>query len=106
MIETTAPAPTPTPEAKGQELLSSTVRTQVGLAFLAFVLIGAQDAAVGVLQPNIRTFYGIDKATIGLLSIAGVIGYLISAFSSGLLTHRFGMRAVMILGPAAIATGG
>lgn len=105
MIETTAPPPVPQTQTK-PESLAPNVRAQVGLAFLAFVLIGATDAAVGVLQPSMRSFYGIDKATIGLLSIAGVIGYLLSAFSSGLITHRMGMRAVMIIGPAAIAAGG
>jgi len=100
MIETTAPA-----AQTKTERLPSTVRTQVGLAFFAFILIGAADAAVGVLQPSIRSFYGIDLATIGLLSVSGVTGYLISAFASGLLTHHLGMRAVMIIGPAAIATG-
>src|SRR3954452_1182417 len=64
MIETAAPT-----SQTSKERLSSVVRTQVGLAFFAFILIGAIDAAVGVLQPSIRSFYGIDKATIGVLAV-------------------------------------
>ncbi len=36
---------------------------QVGLAFFAFILIGANDGALGVLIPSMRLHYGVDKAT-------------------------------------------
>jgi fucose permease len=100
MIETVAQE-----SQSNTQRLSSTVRTQIGLAFFAFILIGAIDAAGGVLVPSIRSFYGIDKATVSLLLISSTAGYLISAFSSGLLTHKLGVRAVMIIGPAVVALG-
>src|SRR5438067_13496445 len=72
-------APPPSPRS---------LRPQIGLAFFAFILIGANDGALGVLLPSIRGFYGVDKATIGLLFLAGTAGYLGAAFTSGLLVER------------------
>ena len=95
MIETTDPA-------VNRERRPSDVRVQIGLAFLAFILIGAVDAAVGVLLPSLRAFYAIDKATVGLLFISSTVGYLTSAFTSGLLVERLGIRVFMMVGPAMI----
>src|SRR6266404_5796409 len=74
------------------------VQLQVGLAFGAFVLIGANDGALGVLIPSMRLHYGVDKATIGLLFLFQTIGYLIAAFNSGLLVEKLGNRFFLILG--------
>jgi fucose permease len=81
------------------------IRLQVGLAFFAFVLIGANDAAIGVFLPSLRAFYGIDKSTVGFLFMASTTGYLLSAFVSGLLVERLGRRAYMLAGCVAIAMG-
>src|SRR5437868_3200028 len=70
---------------------------QVGLAFFAFVLIGANDGAFGVLIPGLRMQYGVDKATIGLLFLVQSIGYLVAAFSSGLLIEKLGNRRFLML---------
>src|SRR5437868_3279687 len=85
-----------------RERRPSDVRVQIGLAFFAFILIGAVDAAVGVLLPSLRAFYAIDKATVGLLFISSTVGYLTSAFSSGLLVERLGIRIFLMVGPAMI----
>jgi fucose permease len=85
-----------------RERRPSDVRIQIGLAFFAFILIGAVDAAVGVLLPSLRAFYAIDKATVGLLFISSTVGYLVSAFGSGLLVEKLGIRVFMVVGPAMI----
>ncbi len=84
---------------------SISVRWQLGLAFFAFVLIGLSDGAVGVLLPSLRAYYKVDKATIGLLFLAGTTGYLIAAFSSGLLVEKLGLRRFLMLGGLAFLTG-
>jgi fucose permease len=81
------------------------IRFQVAMAFFAFILIGANDAAVGVFLPSLRAFYNIDKSTLGLLFIASTTGYLLSAFVSGLLVEKLGRRNYMLFGCLAIATG-
>ncbi len=78
---------------------------QVGLAFSAFILIGANDGALGVLIPSMRLHYGVDIATIGLLFLFQTIGYLIAAFNSGLLVEKLGNRRFLVLGVASFLLG-
>ncbi|HMA36627.1 MAG TPA: MFS transporter [Chloroflexia bacterium] len=81
------------------------MRPQIGLAFFAFILIGANDGGSGVLLPSLQAFYHVDKATIGLLFLAGTFGYLGAAFTSGLLVERLGQRRFLLLGAAAFSGG-
>lgn len=74
------------------------LKLQIGLAFFAFILIGAAEGGVGVLIPSLRRFYGIDKATVSLIFLAGTSGYLLAAFSSGPLTEKLGQKAFLMLG--------
>ncbi|MBF6614640.1 MAG: MFS transporter [Chloroflexi bacterium] len=78
---------------------------RVALAFFAFILVGANDGALGVLIPSIRAHYNVDKATVGLIFLAGTAGYLIAAFSSGLLLHKLGQRLFLALGAVAFLVG-
>jgi len=84
---------------------NSLLRWQIGLAFLAFILIGANDGAVGVLLPSIRAYYKVDKATVSLLFLTGATGYLIAAFSSGLLVQKLGTRGLLMLGASTFGLG-
>src|SRR5713101_5580807 len=85
---------------KEQKQANSTasLRTQIGLAFFAFILIGANDGAIGVLIPSIQNHYSVNKATVGLLFLSSTVGYLIAAFNSGLLVEKLGNRRFLILG--------
>ena len=78
---------------------------QVGFAFSAFILIGANDGALGILIPSMRLHYDVDKATIGLLFLFQTIGYLIAAFNSGLLVEKLGNRHFLVLGVASFLLG-
>lgn len=82
---------------------SAALRLQIGLAFLAFVLIGANDGAFGVLLPSLQTAYGLDKASVSYLFLAGTAGYLIAALSSGGLVEWLGERRFLMLGTAILA---
>ena len=77
-----------------------TPRFQIALAFLAFVLIGANDGALGVLIPGIRGHYQIDNTTIGLIFFSATVGYLLASFNNGLLVERLGSRRFLMLGTA------
>ncbi len=85
-------------EERGDLKITSSLRIQIGLAFFAFILIGSNDGAVGVLIPSIQTHYNVNKATIGLLFLSATIGYLVAAFNSGLLVEKLGNRLFLILG--------
>jgi len=80
------------------------LRIQLGIAFFAFILIGANDGATGVLIPSLRAQYGIDKATVGLLFLFAVLGYLIAAFNSGPLVGKLGVRLFLLLGVGSFLT--
>lgn len=80
------------------EAARSSLRFQIGLSFFAFILIGSNDAATGILLPSMQTYFGIDKATISIMFVASVVGYLLSAFSSGLLVEKLGLRNYMAFG--------
>lgn len=87
------------------EAMRLSLQLQIALSFIAFVLIGANDGALGVLLPSIQDFYNIDKATVSLMFVASVSGYLLSAFSSGLLVDKLGRRTYMLVGTASFALG-
>lgn len=75
--------------------MNSNLRLRVALAFASFILIGANDGALGVLLPSIGGFYNVDKATVSLLFLFGSGGYMLSAFTSGLVVHRLGLRRAL-----------
>ncbi|HYO48794.1 MAG TPA: MFS transporter [Chloroflexia bacterium] len=78
---------------------------RVVLAYAAFVMIGAQDGALGVLLPSIQGAFSIDKSTVSILFLFGTAGYLMAAFSSGLLVERLGTRLFLTLGGCAFVLG-
>ena len=71
---------------------------QLGLAFFGFTLIGAQSGAIGVLIPDLSSFYHISDAVIGSLFFVSSLGYFLSAFTSSLLLERLGLRTFMLIG--------
>ncbi len=81
------------------------LRLQVGLGILAFVLMGIHDGLLGVLLPSIQGYYRVDKATVSLIFLASTFGYLTSAFSSGPLAAKIGVRSLLLLGLTAYVVG-
>ncbi len=81
------------------------LRWRLGLSFTAFILIGANDGAFGVLLPSLIAHYGVDKATISLLFLASALGYLTAAFNSGPLVGRLGYRLFLMGGLGSFLLG-
>src|SRR6266487_4018351 len=84
---------------------TASLRTQIGLAFFAFILIGSNDGAIGVLIPSIQAHYSVNKATVGLLFLSATLGYLLAAFNSGLLVEKLGNRRFLVLGVTSFLLG-
>lgn len=84
---------------------ANTARGHLPLAFGAFILIGLNDGAVGVLLPSVIAHYHITTATVGLLFPASALGYLVAAFNIGALLERLGRRALLATG-AGVWTAG
>jgi fucose permease len=81
------------------------VRRRIAAAFAAFVLIGATDGATGVLLPSLQAHYGVGKGIISLIFLALTTGYIVAAFSSGLLVALLGQRRFLMLGAVGFALG-
>ena len=70
----------------------------LGLAFFAFILIGAYAGATGVLLPSQIIDYHVDKSTIGLLFFTFSTGYFLSAISAGSLSQKLGQYGYLTSG--------
>ena len=70
----------------------------LGIAFFAFIFIGTNDGINGVLLPSFQQHYAVDKSGVSTLFFAGTLGYLIAAFTSGLMRERLGLRRLLMLG--------
>ena len=81
------------------------LRLQVGLGLLAFILMGVNDGMIGVLLPSIRGYYTVDKGTVSLIFLASTLGYLTSAFSSGPLAAKIGVRNLLLCGLTSYVIG-
>ena len=80
-------------------------RLSLVLAFAAFILIGANDGALGVLIPSIRAFYQVDVATFSLVFLLSVVGYLAASFNTGLLNAWLGERRFLLMAFAFVIAG-
>ncbi len=93
------------PPLKKKAAYSTVLRLQIGIGILAFILMGLHDGLLGVLLPSIRADYQVDKATVSLIFLASTFGYLTSAFASGLLVARIGIRNLLLLGVGVFVVG-
>ena len=84
---------------------SSTWLIRLIVAFAAFIFIGTNDGAGGVLLPSYETFYDLSKSSVSTIFFAGTIGYLSAAFMSGMLTELLGRRLFLSLGAFAMLLG-
>jgi len=88
-----------------QSLSSFLFSPPILLAFFCFILIGISSGAPGVLLPSLINYYHVDNAVIGLLFLVSSVGYFLSAFASGILVERLGMRGFLLVGAGAFLVG-
>lgn len=81
-------------------------RIWIGLAiyFYAFVAIGIAEAGLGVLLPSILADYSLTPASVTLLFVSQVSGYITAALTSSLVTEQLGLGR-MLLVAACLFTG-
>ncbi len=78
---------------------------KISIAFLAFLLIGANDGAFGVLLPPLAVHYQVTNATLSLLFLANAAGYLVAAMNTGFLMPKLGRRVFLLIGFASLGCG-
>ncbi|HXL37903.1 MAG TPA: MFS transporter, partial [Ktedonobacteraceae bacterium] len=88
-----------------QRTITQAIRFAIGISFFAFILIGINDGAVGVLLPGMQTTYHTGKDTISLLFLAGTFGYFVASFNNGLLLDKLGNRRFLLLATLIIGLG-
>ena len=81
------------------------VKLQIGFAFLTFILIGANDAVIGILLPRWGSYYQVDKTTLSCAFLAGSVGYLIAALNSNFLSRKLGNVRFLLLGKMSFLSG-
>lgn len=72
-------------------------RTEIAFTFIAFILIGCNDATLGVLIPSVRAFYHIDVVTLSWLFLASTMGYLSASLNTGSLMAKLGERRFLLV---------
>src|SRR5215472_2770182 len=88
-----------------QRNITQALRLAIGISFFAFILIGINDGAVGVLLPGMQTTYHAGKDTISLLFLAGTFGYVSASFNNGLLLDKLGNRRFLLLATLILGLG-
>lgn len=80
-------------------------RLHLSLAFFIFIMIGANDGAVGVLLPNLQSYYHVDKASISFLFLCSTAGYFVASFNNGLLIDKVGKQYALMVGAFIFSCG-
>src|SRR2546421_11027920 len=88
-----------------QRTITQALRLALGISFFAFILIGMNDGAVGVLLPGMQTTYHTGKDTISLLFLAGTFGYFTTSFNKGLLLDKLGNRRLLLVATIMMGLG-
>ncbi|MBD2773206.1 MFS transporter [Iningainema tapete] len=76
----------------------------VFLSFYAFIAIGIAESGLGVLIPSIQKTYQLNTATITLLFLSQVTGYIVAAITSSILSSRIGLARMLLLAAAILTT--
>lgn len=74
----------------------------VALAYVGFVSLGLPDAVIGVAWPSVRDAFTLPQAAVGLVFVASGLGYFVTSFFSGRLTHALGI-GLLLAGSTALA---
>jgi len=82
------------------------VRPSVLVAYAAFVQVGLQASAGGVLLPSQIADYGVGRAAIGVCFLTFAAGFIFASFSSGAALSRFGIRFTLVAGAVAVVLAG
>ncbi|HEY9803602.1 MAG TPA: MFS transporter [Leptolyngbyaceae cyanobacterium] len=74
----------------------------VAIAFYAFIAIGIAEAGLGVLLPSIVSTYELSSATVSLLFVSQISGYILAAFTSSLVSNRLGLGKMLLIAAVAL----
>ncbi|KAF1989290.1 MFS general substrate transporter [Aulographum hederae CBS 113979] len=68
-------------------------------AFFSFIILGANDAALGALIPYLQDYYNLSYTVVSLAFLSPLAGYISAALLNNTIHLRFGQRGIAIIGP-------
>lgn len=74
----------------------------VAIAFYAFIAIGIAEAGLGVILPSILSTYNLTPATVTLLFISQISGYILAALTSSIVSSRLGLARMLLIAAVAL----
>ncbi len=69
----------------------------MGVACAAFVVIGAVEAALGVLVPSLLDTFSLSTGSVTLLLVSQIGGYLLAALLNGMVSSRLGLDRLLLV---------
>lgn len=75
----------------------------IALAYVGFVSLGLPDAVIGVAWPSVRDTFRLPQGAAGLVFVASGLGYFVTSFLSGRLTHALGIGTLLAASTALVA---
>src|SRR5262249_53232109 len=75
----------------------------IALAYVGFVSLGLPDAVIGVAWPTVRDTFRLPQGAVGLGFVASGLGYFLTSFFSGRLTHALGIGLLLAGSTALVA---
>lgn len=76
----------------------------VAVSFYAFIAIGIAEGGLGVLLPSILSTYSLTPATVTLLFVSQISGYIVAAFTSSLISSRLGLARMLLVAAISLTT--
>ena len=76
----------------------------VAIAFYAFIAIGIAEGGLGVLLPSIMATYNLTPATVTLLFLSQVSGYIVAALTSSLLSNSIGLARMLLVASSTLTS--
>src|SRR5947208_8061221 len=73
----------------------------IALAYIGFISLGLPDAVIGVAWPAVRETFALPQSALGMVFIASGVGYFLTSFLSGRMTHVLGI-GMLLAGSTAI----
>src|SRR6266545_2510489 len=75
----------------------------IALAYVGFVSLGLPDAVLGVAWPTVRDTFALPQGAAGFVFVASGLGYFVTSFFSGRLTHALGIGSLLAASTALVA---
>jgi fucose permease len=89
-----------------RSLMRRPAGTPVIVAYATFFLVGVSAGVTGVLLVAQMSYYGVDRAIIGITFFTGTAGFVLAGATAGALINRYGFRIALAIGSGAFVLAG